>query len=175
MLTLRYNLFSFMENYIDHTLEQLKQCGLKITAPRRLIVQFLAKSRKALSPYEIREMLQHQNIKADVVTIYRVLELLEKLSLAHKVLAFNGYVRCNTKKLKDMEKRCHHYLICRKCHKVEEVEGENLSRLEEKISSINNFLIEAHYLEFTGLCATCQKSSPVKKLKAQPKQSLRRR
>lgn len=164
-----------MKNYTDHSLEKLRQRELKITTPRKMIVRFLAKSNKALSPYEIKKMLKKKNIKADVVTIYRVLELLEKLSLAHKVLAFNGYIRCNTKDLKNMtQKGCHHYLICRKCHKVEEVEGENLSHLEEKISRINHFLIETHYLEFTGLCATCQKSSSVKKLKAPSKRSRRR-
>ena len=164
-----------MENYNDCALEQLKKYGLKITAPRKMIVQFLAKSRKALSPYEIRTMLKHQNIKADVVTIYRVLELLEKFLLAHKVLAFNGYVRCNIKDMKNVQKRCHHYLICKKCHKVEEVEGENLFNIEKKISSVNHFLIESHYLEFTGLCDSCKKSSPSKKLKAPSKKSRRRR
>lgn len=143
-------------DYISFALEKLKEAGLKITNPRKMLVTFLAKSDKVLSPYEMKALLKKEKINADVVTIYRVLEVLESMSLVHKVQAFNGYVRCNTKKMQPGV--CHHYLLCRSCKKVEEVEGENLSQLEKKISQQNHFQIESHYLEFMGLCAACKKA-----------------
>jgi Fur family ferric uptake transcriptional regulator len=143
--------YSFpMKNYIDYALTELKKTGLKITKPRQMIVSLLAKSDKALSPYEMRDMLKKKKINADVVTIYRILEVLEKIALAHKVLAFSGYIRCNTEKM--AKTSCHHYLLCRKCHRVDEVEGENLHDLEKKISKKHKFNIQSHYLEFMGLC-----------------------
>jgi Fur family transcriptional regulator, ferric uptake regulator len=144
-----------MKNYIPHALEQLKLSGLKITKPRQMIVNLLAKSDKALSPYEMRDILKKKHINADVVTIYRVMEVLENIALAHKVLAFSGYIRCNTEKIK--KSGCHHYLLCGNCHRVDEVEGENLHQLEIKISKKHKFEIKSHYLEFMGLCETCQK------------------
>ncbi len=147
------------KSYITHALNSLKDNGLKITDPRKMIVNLLAKSNKALSPYEMRDLLKKQKIHADVVTIYRVLEILEQMSLAHKVLAVNGYIRCSTNSL---DTQCHHYLLCQKCRKVEEVEGEegeNLQHIQQKIAKEFKFQISSHYLEFTGLCSECSPKS----------------
>lgn len=148
-----------MKNYSKYALDKLKEAQFKITKPREQIVHLLAKTNKALTPYEMRDNLKKQKIHADVVTIYRILETLEQLSLAHKVLAFSGYVRCDTQKSssKNTKELCHHYLLCSRCHKVDEVEGEDLSNLENKITKDHAFSIQSHYLEFMGLCASCQK------------------
>jgi Fur family ferric uptake transcriptional regulator len=143
--------------YQQLALEKLKESGLKITKPRQLIVDFLASSDKALSPYEVQNLLQKQGIKSDVVTIYRVFELLENLSLVHKVQAFNGYARCHVEDLNSLKDICHHYLLCKNCKRVEEVEGEDLSKLENKIEKNHQFKISSHYLEFMGICRDCQK------------------
>lgn len=144
-----------MNHYRQYAIKTLKEAGFKTTKQREMIVDLLAKTDKALSPYDMRDTLKKQKIDADVVTIYRILETLEKLSLVHKVLAVNGYVRCHTE---DVRKKnfCHHYLLCKNCHRIDEVEGEDLSKLEDKIESGNRFKIDSHYLEFTGLCKDCQ-------------------
>lgn len=144
-----------MKNYIKYALKILKESDYKITKQRQMILELLAKTDKALSPYEMRDMLKKHRINADVVTIYRILETFEKLFIAHKVLALNGYIRCNTKEIG--KNFCHHYLLCKNCHKVDEVEGEDLSKLEKKIEKEKKFHIDSHYLEFTGLCKDCQR------------------
>ena len=156
-----------MKNFTEIALEKIKETGLKITKPRQMIIKLLAQSTKALSPYDMRDLLKKKKIEADVVTIYRILETLEKISLAHKVLAFNGYIRCSTESInkKNIEK-CHHYLLCQKCHSVEEVKGENLSKIELKIAKEHKFKITSHYLEFMGLCKACQKKLRQQKTKA---------
>lgn len=146
-----------MKNYTQYALKTLKEAGFKTTKQREIIVNLLAKTDKALSPYDMRDNLKKQKINADVVTIYRVLETLEKLSLVHKVLAVNGYIRCNTKEIGKDKDFCHHYLLCKNCHKIDEVEGEDLGKLEQKIEKERGFKIESHYLEFTGLCKDCQR------------------
>ena len=143
-----------MKNYNKYALKTLQESGFKITPQREMIVRFLAKSDKALSPYDIRTKLKKQKITADVVIIYRALETLEKLSLAHKVLAVNGYIRCNTDQIRG-KNFCHHYLLCKKCHKLDEVEGEDLTKLETKIAKTKKFRVDSHYLEFTGVCKDC--------------------
>lgn len=169
-------------NYIEFALAELKKAGLKITKPRKMMVELLASSDKAFTPYEMRDTLKGKGINADVVTIYRVLEVLERMSLVHKVMALGRYIRCltsqeNQDKTQESEdkvsnqnkslnhkdssrhknsSRCHHYLLCKKCRKVEEIEGENLHALEQKIQKEKKFQIEEHYLEFIGICAACQ-------------------
>lgn len=146
-----------MKNYTKYAIEEIKKAGLKLTKPRQQIVDFLAKSDKVLSPYEMREQLKKSKVNADVVTIYRVLDTLENMGLVHKVLALNGYVRCSTRRLKN-EATCHHYLVCGKCHRVEEVKGEDLSALEKRILKNRKFEIRSHYLEFMGICSLCRKT-----------------
>lgn len=147
-----------MVNYTEYALKKLKEAGLKLTKPRKQIVKLLVNTSKALSPYEMKAVLAKQKIKADVVTIYRVLEVLENLGLVHKVLALNAYIRCNIDDVAKEHKPCHHYLLCRNCHKFEEFEGKDLENLEKTIASYyDRFQVESHYLEFVGLCKSCQK------------------
>jgi Fur family ferric uptake transcriptional regulator len=144
-----------MKNYTRYALKKLKEAGFKNTSQRETIVKLLAKTNKALSPYDMRDTLKKQKIGADVVTIYRVLETLEKLSLVHKVLAVNGYIRCNTDDIGKANEFCHHYLFCENCRKIDEIKGEDLSKLENRIRKDKHFKIKSHYLEFTGLCKDC--------------------
>lgn len=150
-----------MQKYATFANETLKKAGYKLSKPRQVIINLLAQSNKALTPYEMRDVLHQQKIKADIVTIYRVLELLEKLALAHKVLGFNGYIRCSMEEDSHIHpiqnSTCHHYILCKKCHKVEEVEGEDLSAIEKNITKNSGFQIDSHYLEFKGLCQNCCK------------------
>jgi len=150
-----------MNSYRDKALEKLRAAGLKITKQRQLIVDLLMETDKALSPYEMQSILKKRGVAADVVTIYRVLDLLEQLSLAHKVQAFNGYIRCQ----KNKSSTCHHYLLCKNCHRVDEVEGDDLADIQQRIRREHRFRIDSHYLEFIGLCSVCQKASPVQKAK----------
>lgn len=143
-----------MQNYFQFALQKLQNSGLKITRQRSMILHFLAQSKKALSPYEMKELLKTKKIKADVVTMYRVLDLLEKLELVHKVQVFHGYIACEAPAT--ARNVCHHYLLCEHCHAVNEVKGEDLKELEKKIAREHKFSIQSHYLEFRGICAACE-------------------
>lgn len=155
-----------MTNYIKYALEKMAEEKFKLTKPRKMIVELLAKSDKALTPYEMRDILKKKKINADVVTIYRVLEVLERMSLAHKVQAMKGFVRCSSDEIGHEEGdhcSCHHHLLCRKCHKVTEFHCEDLSDLQKKVSKKEKFHIDSHYLEFMGLCESCKKHDKKKK------------
>ncbi|MCC7432406.1 transcriptional repressor [Candidatus Peregrinibacteria bacterium] len=148
------------KKFLDIALQLMKKNNLKLTKPRLMVIEFLADEQKAMTPYEIRDNLAINKRKADVVTLYRVLDELEKIGLVHKVITLGRYVRCNDQGLEDVDHQdldsCHHYLICERCHKVEEISGEDLSTIEKKIAKNNGFQIKSHTLEFLGLCKTCQ-------------------
>jgi Fur family ferric uptake transcriptional regulator len=122
--------------------------AFKLTKPRLMLLDLLSKSDKALSPYDMKNLLAEQKIKADVVTIYRILEVLEKNNLVHKILSLGRFTKCC---LNDGGNDCHHYLICQNCHKIEEVSGDDLEKLEKKISKESGFEIISHNLELMGM------------------------
>ncbi len=153
-----------MSEYRKFALEKLKDAGFKITKPRSILIELLEKYKKVLTPYEMRDLLKSVDINADIVTIYRILDAFEKLGLVHKVLALNGYVACDTDDLssKRSDLECHHSIVCKVCHRVEEVHGDDLSNLRKKITQKYGFLIEAHTLEFIGICKKCASKSSKK-------------
>lgn len=156
-----FTLFNMNKNFLDNALQLMKNNNLKLTKPRLMVVEFLANEQKAMTPYEIRDKLSKDQRKADVVTLYRVLDELEKIGLVHKVITLGRYVRCDDQDFvdhidHDVLDSCHHYLICENCHKVEEVSGEDLSSIEKKIAKNTGFQIKSHTLEFLGLCKACQ-------------------
>ena len=117
------------------------------------MIGLLAKSDKALSPYHMQAALKKKKILMNAVTIYRVLDAFEGIGIVHKVLAFNGYVKCTM----EPSKSCHHYIVCKECRRLDEIEGEDLSRLEAKISKEKGFTVYTHYLEFMGVCKRCSR------------------
>lgn len=149
-----------MKNFIVKAEAIIQENQLRLTSPRKMLIAFLAENKAPMTPYEIRDKLKIQGQKADVVTIYRILDEFEKLGLVHKVMTLGRYVRCDEAELEahcEKDHDCHHYLICENCHKVEEISGENLHDLEKVIASKMKFQVKRHFLEFLGLCSSCKK------------------
>ena len=127
----------------------LKSSGYKLTAPRREILKVLSNS--PMSALEIEASLLEKKIKADLVTIYRTLELFCDLGLISKIQFEDKIARFEL----ISGSSHHHHLVCIKCGVVEDVEvnEETLTRLIEKKSG---FEIKRHALEFFVFCANCR-------------------
>ncbi len=137
----------------EKALKVLRQRGYRITGPRRQVLQALARAERPLSPYEIQEMLRQRGERLNHVTIYRVLELLCSLNLAHKVLLAGGFVICS---LGDAD-GCHRFVVCRECGKLKEYASKALCAEETEFAEALGFRTEQHFSEFSGVCAGCQK------------------
>ncbi len=135
-------------SYIDFSLEKLKLAGYKLTDQRKAVLEVLEKQDKAISAYEIKEKLGKKST-LNVVTIYRILDLFAEIGLIHKVYTEEGFVKCNMLK----SNGCHHFLVCKKCHLVEEFVDEGSCRKDFPKSQ--NFNPQAHMLEILGLCKKC--------------------
>ncbi|MBI2855064.1 MAG: transcriptional repressor [Chloroflexi bacterium] len=140
------------KKFVKSALKVLRSAGHRITRPRRLVLEALGSREAPMSPYDLQKLLQEGDEHLDVVTIYRVLELLQELNLVHKVLSVGGYVRC---RLEDGN-GCHGYLVCRSCGRLQEFSDESLCRKEDELAARLGFHAEHHLSEFSGLCAGCQ-------------------
>lgn len=141
------------ERFVRRALHRLQDAGYRITRSRRLVLEALGGRREPASPYELRKELQGQGQRLDAVTIYRILELLERMNLAHKILSKGGYVRCTL----ESDKGCHGHLVCRNCGGLQEFADESLCHREDEVAAQHGFLAERHMSEFSGLCAGCRK------------------
>lgn len=144
-----------MDDFAADAETQLRSAGYRVTSSRRQVLSVLADADRALSPYAIREALGAGAAVPDVVTVYRILELLTALDLAHRVHSVNGWVACSRLRCGG----CHHPVICEGCGRIEEVEGHQLEPLERDLAAAG-WAVRGHVLEFRGLCPACRTAPP---------------
>jgi Fe2+ or Zn2+ uptake regulation protein len=131
----------------------LQAQGYKATRTRKLVLQVLEETERPLSPYDIQGILRTRAKYLNHVTIYRILDLLCRLNLAHKMLSGGGFVKCNL----DAAEGCHRFMICHDCGAIQEFADEGLCRGENEFARNLGFHTEHHLSEFSGLCSHCHK------------------
>lgn len=151
-------------DYDAYAIEVLREHGLRITEPRQRIIQLLGQTTRPVSAYDIKDLLDADTShkKADVVSIYRVLECLEANHLVHRLLSSGKVVRCQLSQEEEQCTReghyhCHHVLVCQQCHEVSEVHCVGVEAMIKTLEDDTQFNINHHFLEFTGVCMSCQK------------------
>jgi len=136
----------------QRAIKVLRDNGYKVTQPRKQVLGVLDEAQEPVSPYEIQKILEEHGKHLNHVTIYRILDLLCDLSLAHKVLLLNGFVKCSLGK----EEGCHRFMICRECGALTEFADKALCEEENEIARDLGFHSEQHFSEFSGVCNNCQ-------------------
>lgn len=147
-------------HYTERALKRLKDKGYRITLPRRRVVELLDKAEKPLTPFEIKDHLADAGEPVDLVSIYRILECLDQNGLLHRIWSSGRVLKCDLDEEHGCERQqhdhCHHSLVCRGCGRVEEVHCPDIAPLQAEIARESGYLIESHYLEFSGLCKQCR-------------------
>jgi Fur family ferric uptake transcriptional regulator len=121
-----------------------------VTRPRALISRILSGERRYLSAGDIHGLLDREQAKVALSTVYRTLEhLLAKGQVSARVDAAGEatYVSCAGDH--------HHHAICRVCGKVEDVDCSALEAIGEALKAHHNFQLEDHSVEFFGRCNAC--------------------
>ncbi len=124
--------------------------NLKNTPARSAIYDFLVRSSSPVDAGQIIKFLRSKNLNTNKVTVYRNLDALFKNGLLERVEFGEGKFRY------EFKKNHHHHLICTNCGKIEDISGEYLTVIENKIRKENGFIVKSHSLEFYGLCRNCR-------------------
>jgi Fe2+ or Zn2+ uptake regulation protein len=135
----------------DQWLDQVKSSGYRLTTPLRIIVDILANSSRALEPLELYDLGRKEYPKLGVVTVYRSLEKLEALGLIQRVHQAEGchrYLRA--------AQGHEHILLCTRCGRVGYFSGDDLTELIDTTAQKSGYIIQAHWLQLSGLCINCQ-------------------
>jgi Fur family transcriptional regulator, ferric uptake regulator len=130
-------------------LQKLKTQGFRLTKPREDIIKVLKGYPHTV--LEIFEELKHRGCTVDLASVYRSLDLFEKMNLVQVIELGEGRKRYEL----ISEGHHHHHLVCDKCGTIEDVEIKEEMILNE-VSKKTHFKIQKHTLEFFGLCINCQ-------------------
>jgi len=133
----------------------LKSQGFKLTPQRRAVIRAIASSHDHLTPAAICNKVQKTRADIGLVTIYRTLEMLDRLGLICEVHAPGNRRSFLVRRPQEH----HHHLICAGCGVVIDFTDCDLAKLGERLQEETGFSIESHLLEFLGRCRACQRVS----------------
>lgn len=128
----------------------LKKNGASLTRPRRLVFDLLLDQ----EPQGMQVLVKRAESQIDRATVYRVIELYERLGIVHRLNIGWKYKI----ELSDIFAGHHHHFYCTNCSKTYPLPANSM--LETMISSVaakDGFSPRGHQLEVYGICSDCQK------------------
>jgi Fur family zinc uptake transcriptional regulator len=129
--------------------QRCKQAGETLTPLRRRVLELLIDQPGPAKAYDLLHQLSAQ---AKPPTIYRALDFLVRLGLAHRIESLNAFVSCGVGACA----RSTIFLICEKCGAAEEFDaGHALVDLADAARK-DGFAIRRTMIEASGLCSACQ-------------------
>ena len=132
---------------------RLRRESRKITGPRAAILEILREHRHPLTNKEIHAELPAGG--CDLATIYRAIQLLEKLGMVRRFNFGDGAARFEL--VEEGDSCHHHHLICTKCAQVVKIAECFPAEIEQRVAGQYGFCDVTHRLEFFGVCPDCQK------------------
>ncbi|BBB14714.1 ferric uptake regulation protein [Candidatus Rickettsiella viridis] len=133
--------------------QQLRQAGLKITAPRLKILALLEQaSTRHLSAEDIYKALLESGEDIGLATVYRVLTQFETAGLVKQQNFEEGY------SVFELNQGAHHdHLVCIKCGKVDEFVDKIIEQRQEAVAKQRGYKMTDHSLIIYGICSRCTK------------------
>jgi len=131
--------------------EFMKSQGLKLTGPRRRVVQKLLAVKGHIAADDLIELLRRDKTPVSKATVYRTLALVSQSGL------IDGHDFDKGKRLYEpMIGRAHHdHMYCISCGKVIEFEEEAIERLQDMVVQRHKFTPVYHSHKIFGYCAAC--------------------
>ena len=146
-----------VKKIIEHAQTQCQHRGTRLTDKRKAVLTGLLSSRQALSAYELIDVCRETlDEKLPPMSMYRIMDFLEKEQLVHKLKLANRYVACT-------HITCNHqhevpqFLICIECFRVEEtaISKAMLDSLKGNVKKVG-FELVSPQLEINCVCGDCR-------------------
>lgn len=132
--------------------ERLVAAGRRVTAPRQVVMQVLARASGPLTPQEILAQGQQICPHMGLVTVYRTLALFETMQLVRRVYAD---AECRHYVLASAQQ--HDALVCQDCgHAIDLADDAALQRLLRRLEARTGYSIQGHRLQLYGYCPACR-------------------
>jgi len=132
----------------------LAQKRLRLTGPRRAIIETVFSTRAHFTAEELLDWAKRRDKSVSRATVYRTLPLLTASGLVRE-MDFGG-----DQKFYDpnyAEHPHHNHIICQNCGKIVEFESDKIEQLEKEISQRLGFSVKAHRLQITATCEEFRK------------------
>ena len=132
----------------------LRGAGARVTPQRVMILQTLVDAARHLTAEEIYETVRQTYPVIDRATIYRTLQLFQRVRLVTEIDPVDG-----SAEYEFAGDGRHHHMACRQCHTTFDLSVEYLESLRETLTTEFGFLPDLHSFTVAGVCAKCAESS----------------
>lgn len=140
-----------IKDAIQTAADLCQQRGLNLTPVRRRVLEIVWRAHVPIGAYEILAELAKERDKAAPPTVYRALEFLIDAGLVHRIDSLNAFMGCGEPATPHIAQ----FVVCRKCHRVAEIDDPAINALLAEKSRAIGFRIEPTSLELKGLCSDC--------------------
>lgn len=124
---------------------------IRLTTQRQIILEELAKVKSHPTASELYDMVRKRLPRIGLGTVYRNLDLMADSGMILK-LEVGG-----TQKRFDATTEEHYHIRCSSCGKVDDIDLPVIQELVAQATETTPYMILGHHVEFTGICAICQK------------------
>lgn len=132
----------------------MRDQGLRLTAPRMVVLQVLRDGRGHMSAEEIYAAVLARYPTINMVTVYRTLESFEAHGLAVRVELGDRLTRW------EWVGDAHHHLVCRHCGAVVQLDDAPFQKLIAELARAHGVRADARHLALRGLCTHCAAAAP---------------
>ena len=134
---------------------ELAARGLRLTRQRRAVLEAIAAAPSSLSALQIYDAARERCPELGLTTVYRTLDVLAEIGALRRVHGLDhceGFVPAGA---------AHgHTVVCSACGTVTEFTACDMRAVAEAAADETGYFITDHFLQLTGLCARCARSTP---------------
>jgi Fur family transcriptional regulator, zinc uptake regulator len=131
--------------------ERAGRVGEKWTSTRSRVYELLLRAEGPIKAYSLISAFSADR-ETKPPTVYRALDFLEGLGLAHRIPSLSAYTACGD----GLATHAVSFLICRSCGSAETISPKLVS-LVQRASARQGFQASTATLEVRGVCRNCQK------------------
>lgn len=129
--------------------------GKRLNDNHRCVLSVLLNDHRAVGVYDIAAVSAEHGKALQPVQIYRALDTLMELGVAHRVESANAYLACHA----DGPCTAPQIMICTACRRVAEMENDDVHAALNEATSQNGFVLQEQHVELLGLCPDCSKDA----------------
>jgi Fur family ferric uptake transcriptional regulator len=129
---------------------ELRRSGHRISASRRQVLDALYAAHAPVTAEEIAGGLDGRLPSSDAASVYRTLELLERVGLARHVHLGHGPGRYAPASAGERD-----YFVCERCSEVRAADPRALEPVREAIAKAFGWRVRFSHFPIAGLCPRC--------------------
>lgn len=134
-----------------NAISYLKDNDIRITKARKSILAIILCSSDAINANLIYDLLKKEDIKIDLSTVYRTLDLLENKKILNKFDLGNNMYNYT------INNNAHKHIIeCDLCHKKMVIDCP-IPQIEEQIKAKTGITLTESHVYLKGICKECKK------------------